>query len=47
MCFVLFSCKKDVLRPLRGGTCITIKGDTITFYGGVLHFNTFKSIRDM
>lgn len=34
---------------LKGGTIITVKGDTIEFYGGTLTYNGFdsRSIRDI
>lgn len=43
MATILSSCKDDMAGNLRGGTVITIKGDTITFYGGTLTNSQFGS----
>lgn len=44
---MLLSCKDDMAGRLKGGTIITVKGDTIEFYGGVLTYSAFgtRSIR--
>lgn len=49
MVTILLSCKDDIAGNLRGGTVITIKGDTITFYGGTLTYSNFgsRSIRNI
>lgn len=46
---MLFSCKDDIAGPLKGGTMITVKGDTIEFYGGTLTYSGFgsRSIRSI
>lgn len=46
---MLLSCKDDIAGPLKGGTIITVKGDTIKFYGGTLTYRGFgsRSIRDI
>lgn len=46
---MLLSCKDDIAGPLKGGTIITVKGDTIEFYGGTLTYSGFgaRSIRDI
>lgn len=43
MIITLFSCRDGVTGYLRGGTIITVKGDTITFYGGILTYSAFGS----
>lgn len=40
MIIMLLSCKDDMAGRLKGGTIITVKGDTIEFYGGTLTFIT-------
>lgn len=47
MTTILLSCKDDMAGRLKGGTIITVKGDTIEFYGGVLTYSAFgtRSIR--
>lgn len=40
---MLFSCKDDIAGRLKGGTIITVKGDTIEFYGGTLTYSGFGS----
>lgn len=42
----LLACKDDISGHLKYGTIVTIKGDTITFYGGTLTYSPFglKSI---
>lgn len=49
MITMLLSCKDDMAGPLKGGTIITVKGDTIEFYGGTLTYIGFgtRSIRDI
>lgn len=49
MITMLLSCKDDIAGRLKGGTIITVKGDTIEFYGGTLTYNGFgsRSIRDI
>lgn len=49
MITMLLSCKDDIAGPLKGGTIITVKGDTIKFYGGTLTYPGFnsRSIRDI
>jgi hypothetical protein len=37
----MLSCKGDIAGPLKGGTIITVKGDTIKFYGGTLTYSVF------
>lgn len=41
--------RDDIAGPLKGGTMITVKGDTIEFYGGTLTYSGFgsRSIRDI
>ena len=41
MIIMLSSCKDDIAGPLKGGTIITVKGDTIKFYGGTLTYKCF------
>lgn len=49
MIIMLLSCKDDIAGPLKGGTIITVKGDTIKFYGGTLTYSGFgtRRIRDI
>lgn len=49
MITMLLSCKDNIAGPLKGGTIITVKGDTIKFYGGTLTYRGFgtRSIRDI
>jgi len=49
MIIMLFSCKDDIAGRLKGGTIITVKGDTIEFYGGTLTYSGFgsRSIRSI
>lgn len=49
MITMLLSCKDNIAGPLKGGTIITVKGDTIKFYGGTLTYSGFgtRSIRDI
>lgn len=49
MITMLLSCKDDIAGRLKGGTIITVKGDTIEFYGGTLTYSGFgsRSIRDI
>lgn len=49
MIAMLLSCKDDMAGYLKGGTIITVKGDTIEFYGGKLNYSGFgsRSIRDI
>lgn len=49
MITMLSSCKDDIAGPLKGGTIITVKGDTIEFYGGTLTYVGFgtRGIRDI
>ena len=41
MIIMLLSCKDDIAGPLKGGTIITVKGDTIKSYGGTLTYSVF------
>lgn len=41
MIIMLLSCKDDIAGPLKGGMVITVKGDTIKFYGGTLTYKCF------
>ena len=36
MATTMLSCKGDMEHRLKGGMVITVKGDTIKFYGGTL-----------
>lgn len=36
MSVMLLSCKDNMAGPIKGGTIITLEGDTIEFYGGYL-----------
>mgnify|MGYP004531652967 CR=1 FL=1 len=49
MAIILFSCKDDMVGHLKYGTIVTMKGDTITFYGGCLTYSAFgeRSIRNV
>lgn len=49
MITMLLSCKDDMAGRLKGGTIITVKGDTIDFYGGTLTHGVFgrSSILDI
>lgn len=49
MITMLLSCKDDMAGSLKGGTIITVKGDTIDFYGGTLTYSVFgiRSIREI
>lgn len=49
MTTMLLSCKDDMAGCLRGGMIITVKGDTIEFYGGTLTYRGFgtRSIRNV
>ena len=49
MITMLLSCKDNIAGPLKGGTIITVKGDTIKFYGGTLTYKTFgeRNIRSV
>lgn len=38
MIATMLSCKGDMEHRLKGGTIITVKGDTIKFYGGRLTY---------
>jgi len=37
---ILSSCR-DKLYSLKGGTAITVEGDTIEFYGGTISYSFF------
>jgi len=37
----VLSCKGDMKHRLKGGMVITVKGDTIKFYGGTLTYKCF------
>lgn len=37
----MLSCKGDMEHRLKGGMVITVKGDTIKFYGGTLTYKCF------
>ena len=41
MTATMLSCKDDMEHRLKGGMVITVKGDTIKFYGGRLIYNSF------
>ena len=41
MIAMMLSCKGDMEHRLKGGTIITVKGDTIKFYGGRLTYRSF------
>ena len=41
MATTMLSCKGNMKHRLKGGMVITIKGDTIEFYGGTLTYKCF------
>lgn len=41
MTATMLSCKGDMKHRLKGGMVITVKGDTIKFYGGRLTYECF------
>lgn len=41
MATTMLSCKGDMEYRLKGGMVITVKGDTIKFYGGTLTYKCF------
>lgn len=41
MTATMLSCKGDMKHRLKGGMVITVKGDTIKFYGGTLTYKFF------
>lgn len=41
MTATMLSCKGDMKHRLKGGMVITVKGDTIKFYGGTLTYKCF------
>ena len=41
MIATMLPCKGDMEHRLKGGTIITVKGDTIKFYGGRLTYRSF------
>lgn len=41
MATTMLSCKGGMEHRLKGGTIITVKGDTIKFYGGRLTYRSF------
>lgn len=41
MTATMLSCKGDMEHRLKGGMVITVKGDTIKFYGGTLTYKIF------
>ena len=41
MTATMLSCKGDMEHRLKGGMVITVKGDTIKFYGGTLTYKCF------
>lgn len=49
MVTTMLSCKDDMEHRLKGGMVITVKGDTIKFYGGRLTYECFgeRSIRSV
>ena len=49
MIIMLLSCKDDMEHRLKGGMVITVKGDTIKFYGGTLTYKRFgeRNIRSV
>ena len=46
MATTMLSCKGDMEHRLKGGMVITVKGDTIKFYGGTFTYKLFGE-RDM
>lgn len=49
MATTMLSCKGDMEHRLKGGMVITVKGDTIKFYGGTLTYKRFgeRNIRSV
>ena len=49
MTATMLSCKGDMEHRLKGGMVITVKGDTIKFYGGTLTYKAFgeRNIRSV
>lgn len=41
MATTMLSCKDDMEHRLKGGMVITVKGDTIKFYGGTFTYKLF------
>ena len=41
MTIMMLSCEGDIEHRLKGGMMITVKGDTIEFYGGTLTYKYF------
>jgi hypothetical protein len=41
MTIMMLSCEGDIEHRLKGGMMITVKGDTIKFYGGTLTYKYF------
>lgn len=41
MATTMLSCEGDMEHRLKGGMVITVKGDTIKFYGGTLTYKCF------
>ena len=41
MATTMLPCKDDMEHRLKGGMVITVKGDTIEFYGGTLTYRFF------
>lgn len=41
MATTMLSCKGGMEHRLKGGMVITVKGDTIKFYGGTLTYKCF------
>lgn len=41
MTATMLSCKGDMKHRLKGGMVMTVKGDTIKFYGGTLTYKYF------
>ena len=41
MTATMLSCKDDMEHRLKGGMVITVKGDTIKFYGGTFTYKLF------
>lgn len=41
MTIMMLSCEGDMEHRLKGGMMITVKGDTIKFYGGTLTYKYF------
>lgn len=49
MTTMMLSCEDNMEHRLKGGMIITVKGDTIEFYGGTLTYKCFgeRNIRSV